>query len=342
MKVADRVTGSAKLAVVIPCYRVTRHVLDVLARIGPEVTAIYCVDDACPDASGALIRASNHDPRVTVMVNPVNLGVGGATMAGYAQALADGATVVVKLDGDGQMDPALILDIAWPVLAGRADYAKGNRFFRMRGVRSMPLVRKLGNAGLSFLTKLSSGYWTVFDPTNGYTAIHAEALRYLPFDDVAKRYFFESDMLFQLNLLDAVVVDVPMDAVYGDEQSGLKVSNIFWQFLIQHIRNMSRRILYRYFIRDFSFASINLALSMPLMAFGFLYGLRGWIHGVETATTASAGTVMVAALPLLMGFQMFLSFVQHDVSTTPRVPLNVLIARGEQKDSLLKPQQVKK
>lgn len=318
------VTVSPKLAVVIPSYRVTRHILDVLARIGPEVDAIYCVDDACPDGSGTLVSERCGDPRVTVVRNPVNQGVGGATLAGYARALEDGATVVVKLDGDGQMDPALITTIAGPILAGRADYSKGNRFFRLGGLRKMPAARKLGNAALSFLTKLSSGYWNVFDPTNGFTAIHAAALRHLPAEEVSRRYFFESDMLYHLNLMDAVVVDVPMEAEYGDEVSGLKIGRIIPEFLANHMRNASRRILYKYFLRDFSFASINLALSIPLMAFGVLYGLQAWFRSAEADVFASAGTVMLAALPLLMGFQMFLSFLQHDVAMVPRTPLQVL------------------
>lgn len=333
----DSMVAKAAIAVVIPCYKVERHVLDVLAGIGPEVDRIYCVDDACPNSSGAVIAESCKDPRVRVITNPTNQGVGGATMVGYAAALDDGATVVVKVDGDGQMDPALIQTIAWPVIAGHADYAKGNRFFRLSSAHSMPLGRKLGNACLSFLTKLSSGYWNIFDPTNGYTAIHATALRHLPFEDIAKSYFFESDMLYHLNLLDAVVVDVPMDAAYADEESGLRISRILPTFLLGHLRNVWRRILYKYFVRDFSFASINLALSFPMMLFGLVYGILWWVHSSALNVTASAGTVMLAALPLLMGFQMFLSFLQHDVSAVPRIPLSVLMSRERQMDTPKRP-----
>ncbi|HWJ93415.1 MAG TPA: glycosyltransferase family 2 protein, partial [Telluria sp.] len=229
------------IAVVIPSYKVTRHILDVIAGIGPEVSRIYVVDDKCPDKSGDFVRAHCQDPRVTVLEHEVNQGVGGAVMTGYRAAIADGARVIVKVDGDGQMDASLIPAFVAPILAGEADYAKGNRFFNLERITAMPPVRLFGNAVLSLLTKLSSGYWDLFDPTNGYTAIHADAARYLPFDKISRRYFFETDMLFRLNTLGAVVVDVPMDAVYGDEVSNLKVSRIVTEFATKHVRNFLKR-----------------------------------------------------------------------------------------------------
>src|SRR5205814_5879934 len=119
---------------------------------------------------------------------------------------------------------------------------KGNRLFNIEDLRSMPVCRVFGNAGLSFMTKLSSGYWTVFDPTNGYTAIHRSALELLPLDKIDKRFFFESDMLFRLYVAGAVVVDVPMPARYGDEQSQLKVSKVFLPFAFKNVRNTFKRL----------------------------------------------------------------------------------------------------
>src|SRR5262249_39074317 len=153
-----------------------------------------------------------------------NQGVGGAVMSGYRAAIADGMAVVVKVDGDGQMDGSLIPYFVAPIINGEADYTKGNRFFDLEQINQMPPMRLFGNAVLSLMTKLSSGYWNLFDPTNGFTAIHVDAARHLPFDKISKRYFFETDMLFRLNTINAVVVDVPMDASYGDEVSNLKIS----------------------------------------------------------------------------------------------------------------------
>lgn len=210
-------SSAPEIAVVIPCYQVGARVLDVVARIGPEVGWIYIVDDACPRHTGRLVEQECTDARVQVLYHQVNLGVGGAVLTGYRAALASPAMVVVKLDGDGQMDPALIARLVAPILRGRADYSKGNRFHHVGDVASMPAIRLIGNAALSFLTKLSSGYWQLFDPTNGFTSIHRSVLAELDFDRIANRYFFESDMLYHLNQLRAVVAEMPMRACYQDE-----------------------------------------------------------------------------------------------------------------------------
>src|ERR1051325_3437785 len=247
---------SLNIAVVMPCYRSRAHVMDVIGRIGSEVFLIIVVDDACPEETGAHVSASTQDSRVFVVRNEVNLGVGGAVLHGYRVALERGADIVVKIDSDGQMDPALLPRIVHPIHEGLADYTKGNRFFNIEDVRSMPAVRLFGNAALSFLTKLSSGYWSIFDPTNGYTAIHRSALELLPLDKIDKRFFFESDMLFRLYIAGAVVVDVPMRAVYSNEQSQLRIAKVVLPFALKNIRNTVKRILYRYFLRDMNIGSL--------------------------------------------------------------------------------------
>jgi glycosyltransferase involved in cell wall biosynthesis len=310
------------VAVVIPSYKVTRHILGVIAGIGPEVARIYVVDDKCPDGSGAFVRANCEDARVTVIEHEQNQGVGGAVMSGYRAAIAEGAAVIVKVDGDGQMDGRLIPDFVAPILAGEADYTKGNRFFNLEGIGSMPLTRLVGNAVLSFLTKLSSGYWDLFDPTNGYTAIHADAARYLPFDKISRRYFFETDMLFRLNTLGAVVTDVPMDAVYGDEVSNLKISRIATEFAAKHVRNFVKRLFYNYYLRNMSLASIELPLGIASLLFGSVFGITHWIDAVRHGQATPAGTVMVAALPVIMGVQLILAFLAYDIASVPRRPLH--------------------
>jgi dolichol-phosphate mannosyltransferase len=313
---------AATIAVVIPSYRVTRHILGVIAGIGPEVARIYVIDDKCPDASGAFVRANCTDPRVMVIEHAENQGVGGAVMSGYRAAILDGATVIVKVDGDGQMDASLIPAFVAPILSGEADYSKGNRFFNLEQIRSMPPMRLFGNAMLSLLTKLSSGYWDLFDPTNGFTAIHADAARFLPFDKISKRYFFETDMLFRLNTLGAVVVDVPMDAVYGDEVSNLKISRIVTEFAAKHVRNFFKRLFYNYYLRNMSLASIELPLGVLLLTFGTVFGGAHWIDGAQHDVAAPAGTVMLAALPVIMGVQLILAFLAYDIAAVPRRPLH--------------------
>lgn len=320
---ASRALGAADaIAVVIPSYKVTRHILGVIEGIGPEVARIYVIDDKCPDGSGAFVREHCRDPRVAVLEHVENQGVGGAVMTGYRAAIADGAKVIVKIDGDGQMDGSLLPNFVAPILAGEADYTKGNRFFNLERIGAMPPMRLFGNAVLSLMTKLSSGYWDLFDPTNGYTAIHADAARYLPFEKISKRYFFESDMLFRLNILGAVVSDVPMDAVYGDEVSNLKISKIVTEFFSKHVRNFGKRLFYNYYLRNMSVASIELPLGVLLAAFGGCYGVSHWIASARSGVETPAGTVMLAALPVIMGVQLILAFLAHDVASVPRNPLH--------------------
>jgi len=313
------------IAVVIPCYRVRDHVLDVISSIGPEVSQIICVDDACPDRSGDFIESEVADPRVKVLRHEQNKGVGGAVLTGYQAAIDSGATVIVKLDGDGQMDPGLVPKFVEPVLSGEADYTKGNRFFNPSDVKSMPFVRLFGNAAVSFLSKISSGYWTIFDPTNGFTAIHADVARHLPLDAVAKRYFFESDMLFHLGGLRASVKDIPMTAKYGDEESGLSIPKIIGPFLGKYAGNFVKRIFLNYLIRDFNVGSVELLAGLAMFLFGSFFGVAKWVENMEAGTLASAGTVMLAGLPVMVGLQLLIGFLNYDIANTPSSPIHRLL-----------------
>ena len=315
----------AHIAVVIPCFRVADQVLPLIAGIGPEVGWIYVVDDACPERSGERVRAQCTDPRVEVIAHSENQGVGGAVVSGYRAALRSPAQVIVKLDGDGQMNPALIARLAAPILAGRADYSKGNRFHRVADVSAMPPVRLVGNVVLSFLTKMSSGYWQLFDPTNGFTAIHREVLAEVPLEALARRYFFESDLLYQLNQLRAVVSEMPMTAVYDGAPSSLRPLRVIAPFARGHLRNFARRIVYSYFLRGFSPASIELLLAPPLLLFGVSFGLWHWSQSVQTGATASAGTVMLATLPIQLGTQLLLSWLNFDVAAEPKTPIHLML-----------------
>jgi len=265
-------TPEPRLAVVIPAYRVRTHILDVIKRIGPEVSRIYVIDDACPEESGSHVEQHVADPRVRVLRNATNQGVGGATIVGMSQAAADGTDVIIKIDGDGQMDPSMIPSFVGVILSGEADYCKGNRFFDPEGLSAMPWVRLIGNGLLSLLSKLSTGYWQLFDPNNGYTAIHAHVLAKLPLHKISQRYFFESDMLFRLGLMRAVVFDIPMPARYGNEHSHLHEFKVAPEFLGKHVRNGIKRVLYQYYLRDMSLASIQLPAGLALMVFGIGFG----------------------------------------------------------------------
>jgi hypothetical protein len=244
-------------------------------------------------------------------------------MEGYKAALEDGMEIMLKIDGDGQMDPALIKYFIQPIVLGLADYTKGNRFFNLEHILRMPKIRLLGNSVLSFMAKFSTGYWTIFDPTNGYTAIHHKALSYLPFNKISQRYFFETDMLFRLNTIGAVVMDVPMNAHYGDEQSNLKIRKIWIEFFYKHTRNFLKRIFYNYYLRNMSIASLELPAGLLLIIFGLLFGIKQWIHSIQTEIGSTAGTVMLSALPIILGLQLILSFLSFDISSNPIRPIQI-------------------
>ncbi len=319
-----------KIAVIIPSYRVFAHIVDVINLIGPEVSQIYVVDDCCPDKSGDFVTQNCEDKRIIIIRHSNNQGVGGAVMTGYQAALNAGMDILVKIDGDGQMNPHLIMNFVNPILAGEADYTKGNRFFNVESVAEMPKARLFGNAALSFLTKISSGYWNVFDPTNGYTAIHRDVVQHLPFNKISRRYFFESDMLFRLNILRAVVADVPMAAKYGNEVSGLKISKIIGEFFIKHTCNFWKRIFYNYYLRDMSLASIELPVGLLMFIFGLIFGVYHWVLSGVTGQSSSSGTVMLSALPIIIGLQLILAFLGHDISSVPTKPFHrhKVILRG--------------
>jgi glycosyltransferase involved in cell wall biosynthesis len=315
------------IAVIIPCYKVGAHIGGVLAAVGPEVEAIYCVDDACPEGSGDLVEAITLDQRVRVLRHDQNQGVGGAMLTGYAAALADGHDIMVKIDGDGQMDPRLIDDFVYPIRAGMADYTKGNRFFNLENTRGMPLLRLVGNSALSFITKLSSGYWNLFDPTNGYTAIHRSVAERIVERQIDRRYFFESDMLLHLYLLRAVVQDVPMAAVYGEEKSNLRIRRVAWPFLKKNLRNAARRFFVHYLIRDFSLATLEAIVGVLLLVFGLSMGALFWFRSLTEGLAATPGQVMIAALPILSGIQLILSALNFDMRNVPTTTRQSLVRR---------------
>ncbi|HEY8574112.1 glycosyltransferase family 2 protein [Phenylobacterium sp.] len=321
MRVMPPKLDGAGVWLVIPCYRVKAHILDVIRKTPPWIEGIVCVDDACPDGSGDFIEAQNTDPRVVVVRNAQNQGVGGATLAGYREAVRRGGQVLVKVDGDDQMDLGYVAHLVAPILLGEADYAKGNRFTSISHLKTMPTVRVLGNAALSFAAKLSTGYWNIFDPTNGYTAIEATVARMVMEKRVSKRFFFETDLLYHLGTLRAVVRDVPMPARYANEVSNVRISQVVGPFALKHLMNFVQRVLGQYFVRDFHAASLELVFGV----FSLLFGVGYAAHYLATRVpgqAASAGVVMAAALPVILGAQFLLQAMNFDVLNVPTRPIH--------------------
>jgi len=316
------------VGVIIPCYRVSRQIMKVLSAIGPECKRVYVVDDGCPEGSGDVVVSQCADPRVRVLRHRQNCGVGAAMATGYRAALEDGMDILVKIDGDGQMDSRFIPLLARYVASGEADYAKGNRFSEPSHLRGMPVARLIGNAALSFMTKLSTGYWNIFDPTNGFTAIHAEVIRRIPMDKLASRFFFESDILFRLALLRAKIVDISMPAYYGAERSNLKALSSIPLFCSGHIKNFLKRLGYSYFIKDFTLASLQFVVGVLFCAFGTAFGAFVWYRNAKAGVLTNVGTVMIAVLPIILGVQFLLAFMAYDIAALPRKAVHAALRRN--------------
>lgn len=311
-----------KVAVVTPCYKSKDLVLDVLSRIGDEVDIIIAVDDCCPQHTGQHILDNTSDKRVVVEFHAENEGVGGACITGFKKALQLGADIVIKLDSDGQMAPELIRHFIKPIADQKADYCKGNRFYDLRMLSEMPKVRLIGNAGLSFLSKFSTGYWDLMDPTNGFIAIHAKVLKELPLERISKRFFFETDLLFRLYTIRAKVVEVPMRARYGDEVSNLSVRRSIRYFFAQHCKRIIKRIFYNYFLRDFNIASINLVAGFVMFMGGSISGAFIYANNQALGQATPTGTIMIILLTILVGFQLLLSFINYDIQNTPKMSIH--------------------
>ncbi len=309
--------ASCHVGVVIPAYRVAAQIKQVIEEIPEFVKTIVVVDDCSPDNTSEIVISLNNS-KVHLVQHKKNQGVGGAVLSGYKKALEVGAEIVLKLDGDGQMDPKVITHFILPIIEGKADYTKGNRFLHGEQLKSMPLLRRLGNWALSFLTKLASGYWNIFDPTNGYTAIHAKLLRLIDMKHIHHRYFFESSMLVELNICRAVVKDIPIPARYGEEKSSLSISKTLLQFPVLLIERILRRIKYQYFLLDFSACSLFIVLGTVFLLFGETWGLYHWALSFSKKTVATTGTVMIAVLPTILGFQLLIQALVLDIQNTPK------------------------
>ena len=304
------------VGVVIPAHNESRHLVGVVTDLPAWIDHILIVDD-CSTDNTLVVAQGLEDDRVQVIHHEENTGVGGAMRSGYLLALKYGCDVIVKMDADGQMDASELPLLLRPIRLGMADYSKGNRFRRSGRPQEMPAGRWFGNVALSFLTKIASGYWHVFDPQCGFTAITAAALRRLRLDGIASDYFFENDMLVHLNVMDARVVDVSTAAQYGTEVSGLSIRRILWSFPLRLIRRSIWRFIKRHVVNDFGLVAVLATVGAAFTLFAVAYGAYHWIESAASGTPATAGTVMIAVVPLILGVQMLLQGLALEVQSSP-------------------------
>jgi dolichol-phosphate mannosyltransferase len=311
-----------RIAVIIPCYKVEKEIASVLDSIPDYISDVIVVNDASPDGlRGVVEQKATNDLRIHLINHAANQGVGGAMVTGFRKAAELGTQVVVKMDGDGQMDARDIPHLVRPLIRGDADYTKGNRFRDFHALQQMPLIRRAGNMALSFMVKAATGYWTCFDPCNGFVAIRGDVLSLLPFEKIHHSYFFETSMLGRLYLINAVIKDVPIPARYGVEISNLSVQKVLWEFPLRLLACLMRRILMKNFIINFSMESVQLLVGLPMLLLGTLYGGYNWIKYYLAAKGAPTGTVVIPAMLIILGFQLLLSAINSDIQSVPVEPI---------------------
>ncbi len=306
-----------RITVVIPAYNEEEFVGGVISSIPDFVDEIIVVDDCSQDNTFNTAKGID-DNRVIVLKTPANQGVGGATINGFKKALEMGSDIVVKMDGDGQMPSEYMPKLLDALIKDSYDYAKGNRFLSNEELMTMPKHRLLGNIILTFMNKLASGQWHIFDPQNGYIAITAKALRSIKLDSIYKGYFFENDMLLQLNLHNFRVKDVSIPAKYGDEESHIKLSNIIVTFPLLFFKRFIYRIYHKYILTDFSPVALFLIVGLMLFGWGVLFGSYTWIKALLTEQETPLGTLMLVVVPLILGFQLLLQAIVLDIQETKK------------------------
>jgi dolichol-phosphate mannosyltransferase len=311
--------NSLNVTIVIPAFNVEAEIEAVLRAIPLYVDHIIVVEDASTDGTKSLVKTvAKTDPRIVLVSHDINKGVGGATISGYQKALLLNTDVVVKLDGDGQMDPQYLPELIAPIVENKADYTKGNRFYDFIALRKMPLIRRIGNTLLGFLCKASTGYWNIFDPTNGFTAIHTKKLKLLNLEKIDKSFYFEISMLANLYLINSRVVDVPIPAIYNEETSNLKIHRVAVYFPFRLTSDFLRRMVFKYFLYDFSMASVYFLAGIPMILFGAIFGAIKWIDYATRAVPAPTGTVILPMMCVLLGIQFLLSAIHIDIQSMPK------------------------
>jgi glycosyltransferase involved in cell wall biosynthesis len=303
-----------RVAVVVPAHDEEGLIAQTLQGIPGFVDRIYVVDDGSRDATVERARATG-DRRVEIVTHERNCGVGAAIVTGYKRALEAGDDIVAVMAGDNQMDPADLEMLVTPVARGEVDYAKANRLFTGQAWELIPRTRYLGNAVLSLLTKIASGYWHVADSQSGYTAISREMLAQLHLDRVYTNYGFPNDLLVHLNVWNARVRDFSSRPVYGvGERSGIRYRKVVPRISWLLVKGFFWRLREKYVIRDFH----------PLVFFyflGFLMGLAGLVLGIAETVLRIMGhditpaTIVLVALLLISGSQFTLFAMWFDMES---------------------------
>jgi glycosyltransferase involved in cell wall biosynthesis len=303
------------IAAVVPAYNEEAHIADVIRGLPELVDHIVVVDDASTDETSQQAKGTD-DPRLVLIRNDENRGVGGSIVTAHRKALELGSDIDVVFAGDDQMDPQYLPALLDPIIDDGFGFTKANRFFSRSSFVGMPRHRVFGNIVLSFLTKLASGYWHLFDPQNGYTAITKESLARLPLDDIATGYEFENDLLINLNIENIRACDVSVPARYGTEVSGIRLRQVIPAIGWLLFRGFWKRMIWKYTVRSFSPIALFFFAGLALVTWGVGFGI--WVIAQTIGpAVATTGTVILSVVPFLIGVQLLISALVLDIQESP-------------------------
>ena len=306
-----------KIVAVVPCYKSSNIAPKVIKDLIEYVDFVVCIDDLCPEGTGLAIQNQVKSNKVKVIFHQKNKGVGGATKTGIKFSESIGAEIIVKIDSDGQMDPSYIPLLIEPIINQASDYSKGNRFRNIDVLIKMPKLRLIGNIVLSFITKLSTGYWELFDPTNGFIAINTKILRRIEYEKTDNRYFFETDLLFRCGLYDLVISEIEIPTIYKNESSDLNLFFELYKYTVSHIIIFIKRIVYQYFLIDFNPGSFSFLLGTLSGIYTLIAGLRSIIYYKNLNIESPLGIKILFLTSAIISVQLMISFIYYDSTQRP-------------------------
>ena len=308
-----------KIAVSVPAYNEEKLIAQTLRGIPRFVDLIVVVDDKSKDKTVEEVKKIiKKDKRIHLITSTKNEGLGKTVVKAHAYAAEKKADIVVVMAGDNQMDPLYLPVLLDAIIVEKYDYAKGNRFFHRQDLKKMPLFRIFGNIFITFVTKFCTGYWSISDPINGYTALRIDTFTKIDLSQIGSRYGFEPSLFIELAMIDAKIKDVFIPARYGVEKSKVNLWIDPWNVLETLLRGFMRRMFYKYTLYNFHPIALFYTIGSLLLLVGISFGLEIAYYRFALQQSATFATVMLFVVPFLLGMQLVLQAITLDIQNEPK------------------------
>lgn len=305
-----------KVATILPCFNEEKLIEKTVKTIPDFVDKVIIIDDKSTDETLKIAKQlSKTNDKIVLVHLDVNEGIGGAYIHGFNVSLELSIDLIVTMAGDAQCNPEYISEMIDSLIDNDLAYVKANRFVHLNELKSMPKMRRIGNTIITILTKFSSGYYSIFDSQNGYGVFKKETLEKLPFEHIGRRYDYENTLLIALSIMGAKIKDVPVPAIYGDEESTIPVFKTTLRALRVVWKGFWRRMYYKYVVVNFHPIALFLFSGLLFALAGVGFALFILIEKLIYSNTPSTGTVMLCVLPLILGFQLILSAITMDMNS---------------------------